>query len=79
MLVHCSAARRCVCGRVGAVYGVREAAYGGAGSVLAGSDGWRCVLCVHCVGSLYWNDLGEEAGKAIGAALQHTPNLQRLE
>ena len=79
MLSHSSAARRCVCGRVGAVYGVREAAYGGAGSVLAASDGWWCVLCVHCVGSLDFNDLGKEGVKAIGAALQHTPNLQKLQ
>ena len=61
------------------MYGVWEAPYGGAGSVLAASDdGWRCVLCVHCVGRLSDNDLGEEAGKAIGAALQHTPNMQTL-
>ena len=62
------------------VYGVREAAYGGGGSVLAASDGWRCVcvLCVRCVGSLYKNNLGEEGGKAIAAALQHTPNMQEL-
>ena len=61
------------------MYGVWEAPYGGAGSVLAASDGWRCVLCVHCVGSLASNHLREEAGKAIGAALQHTPNLQNLK
>ena len=42
-------------------------------------DMWRCVLCVHCVRSLDRNNLGEEGGKAIGAALKHTPNLQRLE
>ena len=41
---------------------------------------WRCVrvLCVRCVGSLYDNNLGEEGGKAIAAALQHTPNMQQL-
>ena len=60
------------------MYGVREAAYGGGGSVLAASDGWRCVLCVHCVGRLGGNNLGEEGGTAIGAALQHTPNLLEL-
>ena len=32
-----------------------------------------------CMGSLYDNNLGEEGGKAIGAALQHTPNMQNLE
>ena len=44
-------------------------------------DIWVCVLLVRalCVGSLASNNLGEEGGKAIGAALQHTPNMQRLE
>ena len=44
------------------------------------SDIWRCVcvLCVRCVGSLGGNNLGEESGKAIAAALQHTPNMQGL-
>ena len=28
--------------------------------------------------SLSGNNLGEEGGKAIGASLQHTPNLQTL-
>ena len=45
-------------------------------------DIWRCVcvcaLCVRCVGSLNSNNVGEEGGKAIGAALQHTPNMQEL-
>ena len=47
--------------------------------MLASFDVWWCVLCVHCVRSLAGNNLGEEGGKAIGAALQHTPNLQNLE
>ena len=44
-------------------------------------DMWRCVrvLCVRCVGSLGDNNLGEEGGKAIVSALQHTPNMQGLE
>ena len=46
--------------------------------MLAAFDAWRCVWCVHCVRSLKFNNLGEEGGKAIGAALQHTPNMQEL-
>ena len=37
----------------------------------------RCTARAHC--SLQDNNLGEEAGKAIGAAMQHTPNLQCLK
>ena len=37
----------------------------------------RCTARAHC--SLTRNNLSEEAGKAIGAAMQHTPNLQDLE
>ena len=36
----------------------------------------RCTARAHC--SLDGNNLGEEGGKAIGAAMQHTPNLQHL-
>ena len=57
---------------------MREAPWGGCWSVLASFDVWWCVLCVHCVRSLYDNNLGEEGGKAIAAALQHTPNMQEL-
>ena len=32
-----------------------------------------------CARSLYNNNLGEAAGQAIGAGLQHTPQLQKLE
>ena len=67
---------------MGAVCGVWEGAVRRCWSVLAAmiSDIWRCVcvLCVRCVGSLALNKLGEEAGKAIAAALQHTPNMQKL-
>ena len=37
-----------------------------------------CDARALCVGSLGYNNLGEEAGKAIGAGLQHTPNMQKL-
>ena len=40
------------------------------------SDGVRGVA--GCAGSLLGNNLGEAAGQAIGAGLQHTPQLQRL-
>ena len=36
----------------------------------------RCTARAHC--SLAGNNLSEEGGKAIGAAMQHTPNLQTL-
>ena len=32
-----------------------------------------------CARSLYDNNLGEAAGQAIGAGLQHTPQLQGLK
>ena len=41
------------------------------------SDGVRGVT--GCARSLYDNNLGEAAGQAIGAGLQHTPQLQVLE
>ena len=37
----------------------------------------RCTARAHC--SLALNNLGEEGGKAIGAAMQHTPNLLDLK
>ena len=37
------------------------------------------LLCAYVrVRSLGGNELGEEAGQAIGAGLAHTPNLNRL-
>ena len=40
------------------------------------SDGVRGVA--GCARSLNFNNLGEAAGQAIGAGLQHTPQLQEL-
>ena len=37
-----------------------------------------CDVRALCEGSLDGYNLGEEAGKAIGAGLQHTPNMQEL-
>ena len=69
-------------GRVGAVYGVWKAPVWRCWSVVAAVlTPWAvCVLLVRalCVGSLSYNNLGEEGGKAIAAALQHTPNMQQL-
>ena len=41
------------------------------------SDGVRGVA--RCARSLFRNNLGEAGGQAIGAGLQHTPQLQQLE
>ena len=41
------------------------------------SDGVRGVA--GCARSLAYNDLGEAGGQAIGAGLQHTPQLQNLK
>ena len=41
------------------------------------SDGVRGVA--GCARSLNDNNLGEAAGQAIGAGLQHTPQLQMLQ
>ena len=41
------------------------------------ADGVRGVA--GCARSLDDNNLGEAGGKAIGASLQRTPNLQELE
>ena len=45
-------------------------------NVRAHADGVRGVA--GCARSLGGNNLGEAAGQAIGAGLQHTPQLQKL-
>ena len=36
-------------------------------------------VCVTVCCSLSWNGLDQEGGKAIAAAMQHTPNMTSLE
>ena len=38
-----------------------------------------CVRVRLLACSLHDNNLGDEAGQAIGKGLEHTPNLERLE